>query len=157
MMQAARSTANTRQQAGAKAGGPLARRMSALQAGNHASLRDFGSVVGGDGLGGEETKDEMQGNELVSFVGNRARFREALMQAEELAIRKLRQQESRSGGWRLRVFGIGKTFGGLPGSKLIHPQAPFASGLLIVSGDCHIQGKGGVICRMFHCMHAVQV
>jgi len=155
MMHAVRSTANTRRQAAAKAGGPLARRMSNMQAGNRASLLDFGSVVGGDGLG-EETRDAMQGYELVSG-GNRARFREALMQAEELAIRKLRQQESRSGGWRLRIFGVGKTFGGLPGSKLIHPQAPFASGLLIVSGDCHIQGKGGVICRMFHCMRAVQV
>jgi hypothetical protein len=63
-----------------------------------------------------------------------SRFRESIMQTEELAVRRLRASEVAKGGLLLRVFGIGKTFGGLPGSRLIHPNSPFAMCLLCCSG-----------------------
>jgi len=115
MMSSARSAAHNRRQTKGKG--------MQLASGANGQLIDFGSVVGGEGLQGE---DRVSG-------GNAARFRQALMKAEELAIRRLRQAEVRHGGWPLRIFGVGKTFGGLPGSRLIHPSSPFASGLLIVS------------------------
>jgi len=63
------------------------------------------------------------------------RFSETLLQAEELAIKKMRAAEVRSGGWALRIFGIGKAFGGMPGSKLVHPRSPFASSWLMISAN----------------------
>jgi len=61
------------------------------------------------------------------------RIQQALMWAEELAIRKMRKTELRNGGWVLQVFGIGKAYGGMPGSKLVNPQSPFAMVWLITS------------------------
>jgi hypothetical protein len=63
------------------------------------------------------------------------RFSETLLQAEELAIKKMRAAEVRAGGWALRIFGIGKAFGGMPGSRLVHPLSPFASIWLMISAN----------------------
>jgi hypothetical protein len=67
---------------------------------------------------------------------NEKRLHNAMMEAEQLVIRKIRMAERRQGGWRLQVFGIGKQFGGMPHSKLIHPQSPFATAVLIASAIC---------------------
>jgi hypothetical protein len=64
---------------------------------------------------------------------NEKRLHNAMLEAEQLAIRKIRMAEKRKGGRCLQIFGIGKQFGGMPHSKLIHPQSPFANGLLVAS------------------------
>jgi hypothetical protein len=71
-----------------------------------------------------------------ALVRQPSRFRETIMQAEELSIRRVRVAETAKGGLLLRVFGIGRSFGGLPGSKLIHPNSPFALCVLCCSGKC---------------------
>ena len=61
------------------------------------------------------------------------RLQQALMEVEELTIRKMRAAAHREGGWMLQVFGIGKSYEGLPGSRLVHPRSPFATGCLMTS------------------------
>ena len=61
------------------------------------------------------------------------RLQQTLMEVEELTIRKMKAAEQREGGWVLQVFGIGKAYEGLPGSRLVHPRSPFATGCLITS------------------------
>lgn len=64
---------------------------------------------------------------------NSIRLQLGLIEAEDLAIKKMRAADLRAGGWALRVFGIGAAHGGMPGSKLVHPQSPFATAWMVIS------------------------
>ena len=112
MLQAVRSATNQRRQDGG-----LGRRISIEMSGS----REDTSVHHPPELGHK-------------LVRQPSRFRETIMQAEEASVRRLRATEVAKGGLWLRIFGIGKTFGGLPGSRLIHPHSPFSMGLLCCSG-----------------------
>jgi len=60
-------------------------------------------------------------------------------EADELIIRHQRRESRRAGGWKLRIFGIGKGLvGTLPASRLIHPSSPFTLSVLIVSAFCQV-------------------
>ena len=102
-----------------------ARRSKARRGSVTSSIADFGEVMG-RGASLDTFRNSKEQMETI-------RFQQQLMQAEELAIRKMRNAELRQGGLLLRVFGIGKAYGGMPGSKLVHPQSAFASVWLIVS------------------------
>jgi hypothetical protein len=64
---------------------------------------------------------------------NSIRLQLGLMEAEDLAIKKMRVADLRAGGWALRIFGIGTAHGGMPGSRLVHPQSPFATIWMVFS------------------------
>ena len=127
-MQAVRSATNQRRQEGQWGAGDDAEPGRASP-----SLADFAAH------GASEAGSFGDAAGPKALVRQPSRFRETIMQAEELSIRRLRAVEKAKGGLLLRVFGIGRSFGGLPGSKLIHPNSPFASFVLCCSGkflDC---------------------
>ena len=71
----------------------------------------------------QETKETME----------RIRSQWTLMEVEELTMRQMRAAELCEGGWMLRIFGIGKSYEGMPGSRLIHPRSLFATVWLMTS------------------------
>jgi hypothetical protein len=64
---------------------------------------------------------------------NSIRLQLGLIEAEDLAIKKMRAGGRRAGGWALLIFGIGKAHAGMPGSRLVHPNSPFAMVWMVTS------------------------